>query len=154
MGGLPDVIVVIDTNKEHIAIAEANTLNIPVVGILDSNSSPDNITYPIPGNDDAIRAISLYCDLMAESVLDGIQQELSASGTDIGAAEEAPVETLPEAAAEAPAAEAPAAEAAAAAPAAEAPAAEAAPEAEAAPAAEAPAAEAEKKAEPEQAAQA
>ncbi len=137
MGGLPDVIVVIDTNKEHIAIAEAKTLNIPVVGILDSNSSPENITFPIPGNDDAIRAISLYCDLMAESVLDGIQQELSASGTDIGAAEEAPVETLPEAAeatAEAPAAEeAPAADA----PAAEAPAAEAAPEAEAAPAAEA-----------------
>ena len=147
MGGLPDVIVVIDTNKEHIAIAEANTLNIPVVGILDSNSSPDNITYPIPGNDDAIRAISLYCDLMAESVLDGIQQELSASGTDIGAAEEAPVETLPEAAAEeAPAAEAAPAEAA---PAEDCPAAEAAP-------AEAPAAEAEadKKAEPEQAAQA
>lgn len=137
MGGLPDVIVVIDTNKEHIAIAEANTLNIPVVGILDSNSSPENITFPVPGNDDAIRAISLYCDLMAESVLDGIQQELSASGTDIGAAEEAPVETLPEgdqAAAEAPAAEeTPAADA----PAADAPAAEEAPEAEAAPAAEA-----------------
>ncbi len=132
MGGLPDVIVVIDTNKEHIAIAEANTLNIPVVGILDSNSSPENITFPVPGNDDAIRAISLYCDLMAESVLDGIQQELSASGTDIGAAEEAPVETLPEG--EAAAAEAPAAEAAAAE---EAPAAETAPEAEAAPAAEA-----------------
>ena len=144
MGGLPDVIVVIDTNKEHIAIAEANTLNIPVVGILDSNSSPENITYPIPGNDDAIRAISLYCDLMAESVLDGIQQELTASGTDIGAAEDAPVETLPEAAeAEAAPAEAPAAEA----PAAEAPVTEA-------PAAEAPAADAEPKAETEQAAQA
>ncbi|WP_282608206.1 30S ribosomal protein S2 [Pelagibius sp. Alg239-R121] len=148
MGGLPDVIVVIDTNKEHIAIAEANTLNIPVVGILDSNSSPDNITFPIPGNDDAIRAISLYCDLMAESVLDGIQQELTASGTDIGAAEEAPVEKLPEAAAP----EAAAPEAAAEAPAAEAPAAEAAAPAEAA--AEAPAAEAAEKAEPEQAAQA
>jgi small subunit ribosomal protein S2 len=116
MGGLPDVIVVIDTNKEHIAIAEANTLGIPVVGILDSNSSPDNITYPIPGNDDAIRAISLYCDLMAESVLGGIQQELTASGTDVGAAEVAPVEVLPEAEtpvaeAAAPAVEAPAAEA-------------------------------------------
>ncbi|TQV79119.1 30S ribosomal protein S2 [Denitrobaculum tricleocarpae] len=140
MGGLPDVIVVIDTNKEHIAIAEANTLNIPVVGVLDSNSSPENITFPIPGNDDAIRAISLYCDLMAESVLDGIQQELTASGTDIGAAEDAPVETLPEAPAETPAAEAAAAT-------------EAAP-AEAAPAADAPAAEADAKAEPEQAAQA
>ena len=140
MGGLPDVIVVIDTNKEHIAIAEANTLNIPVVGVLDSNSSPENITFPIPGNDDAIRAISLYCDLMAESVLDGIQQELTASGTDIGAAEEAPVETLPEAPEAEAAAEAEAAPA-------EAPAAEA-------PAADATAADAEVKAETEQAAQA
>ena len=96
MGGLPDVLVVIDTNKEHIAIAEAGTLGIPVVAVLDSNSSPEGVTYPIPGNDDAIRAISLYCDLMAEAVLDGIQQEMVASGTDLGESEEAPAETLPE----------------------------------------------------------
>ncbi len=96
MGGLPDVLVVIDTNKEHIAIAEAGTLGIPVVAVLDSNSSPEGVTYPIPGNDDAIRAISLYCDLMAEAVLDGIQQEMVASGTDLGESEEAPGEALPE----------------------------------------------------------
>ncbi len=101
MGGLPDVLVVIDTNKEHIAIAEAGTLGIPVVAVLDSNSSPEGVTYPIPGNDDAIRAISLYCDLMAEAVLDGIQQEMVASGTDLGESEEAPAETLPEEPAEA-----------------------------------------------------
>lgn len=109
MGGIPDVIVVIDTNKEHLAIAEATKLKIPVVGVLDSNSDPADITFPIPGNDDAIRAISLYCDLFADAVIDGLQQELTASGTDIGASEEAPVEQLPEAAPvaeEAPAVEA------------------------------------------------
>ncbi|KLN61478.1 30S ribosomal protein S2 [Kiloniella spongiae] len=113
MGGIPDVIVVIDTNKEHLAIAEAAKLKIPVVGILDSNSDPADITFPIPGNDDAIRAISLYCDLFADAVIDGLQQELTASGADIGASEEAPAEQLPEekAAEEAPA-EAPVAEAA------------------------------------------
>src|ERR1700756_1109414 len=85
MGGLPDILFVIDTNKEAIAVAEANTLRIPVVAILDSNSSPDGIAYPIPGNDDAMRAIHLYCDLVAGSVLDGLQAELVASGVDIGA---------------------------------------------------------------------
>lgn len=95
MGGLPDVMVVIDTNKEAIAIQEAKNLNIPVVGILDSNSSPANITYPVPGNDDAIRAIQLYCELFAGSALAGIQAELAASGADVGAAAEAPVEELP-----------------------------------------------------------
>ena len=95
MGGLPDVMVVIDTNKEAIAIQEAKNLNIPVVGILDSNSSPANITYPVPGNDDAIRAIQLYCELFAGSALAGIQAELAASGADVGAAEEVPVEDLP-----------------------------------------------------------
>jgi small subunit ribosomal protein S2 len=85
MGGLPDILVVIDTNKEAIAVAEANTLRIPVVAILDSNSSPDGIAYPIPGNDDAMRAIHLYCDLFAGAVLDGLQAELAASGIDIGA---------------------------------------------------------------------
>jgi len=100
MGGLPDILFVIDTNKEAIAVAEANTLRIPVVAILDSNSSPDGIAYPIPGNDDAMRAIHLYCDLVAGSVLDGLQAELAASGVDIGArpdlAEQAFVAEAPE----------------------------------------------------------
>ena len=88
MGGLPDILFVIDTNKEAIAVAEANKLNIPVVAVLDSNSDPHGITFPIPGNDDALRAISLYCDLVVEAVLDGIQQEMVAAGVDIGASEE------------------------------------------------------------------
>jgi small subunit ribosomal protein S2 len=85
MGGLPDILFVIDTNKEAIAVAEANTLHIPVVAILDSNSTPDGIAYPIPGNDDAMRAVHLYSELVASAVLDGLQAELSASGVDIGA---------------------------------------------------------------------
>ena len=96
MGGLPDILFVIDTNKEAIAVAEANTLRIPVVAILDSNSSPDGIAYPIPGNDDAMRAIHLYCDLVSASVLDGLQAELAASGVDIGARAEVPAAALPE----------------------------------------------------------
>ena len=96
MGGLPDILVIIDTNKEAIAVKEANKLGIPVIAVLDSNSDPTGITYPIPGNDDAIRAITLYCDLIAGSVLDGISAEMMASGRDIGAAEELPVEMLPE----------------------------------------------------------
>lgn len=133
MGGLPDILVVIDTMKEDIAINEANKLGIPVVGVIDSNANPAGITHPVPGNDDAIRAISMYCDLMVGSVLDGIQAEIGSTGGDIGAAEVAPTEELP---VEAPVAEAPAAEAAA-----EAPVAEAAPAAaEAAAPAEAPAA--------------
>jgi len=95
MGGLPDMLFVIDTNKEHIAIDEARNLNIPVVAVLDSNSSPEGVGFPIPGNDDAIRAIGLYCDLISDAVLDGIQAELSASGTDVGEAENAPAEALP-----------------------------------------------------------
>ncbi len=94
MGGKPNVMVVIDTNKEAIAVAEANKLGIPVVAVIDSNSSPDGIDFPIPGNDDALRAINLYCDLMASSVLDGISQEAAASGVDLGAAEVAPAEDL------------------------------------------------------------
>jgi small subunit ribosomal protein S2 len=90
MGGLPDLIVVIDTNKESIAIAEAKTLNIPVVAVVDSNSEPSGITFPIPGNDDASRAINLYCDLMVGAVLDGLQAEMAASGADLGAIEELP----------------------------------------------------------------
>jgi small subunit ribosomal protein S2 len=88
MGGLPDIIFVIDTNKEAIAVLEANKLKIPVVAVLDSNSDPAGITYPIPGNDDAMRAVHMYCDLVASAVLDGLQAEAVASGVDIGAAEE------------------------------------------------------------------
>ena len=107
MGGVPDMLVVIDTNKEDIAILEARKLGIPVVAIIDSNCDPDLITHPVPGNDDAIRAINLYCDLFARAVIDGLQEELAASGADIGAAEEGLAEDLPpvdaEAAEEAPA---------------------------------------------------
>jgi small subunit ribosomal protein S2 len=102
MGGLPDILFVIDTNKEAIAVSEANVLKIPVVAILDSNSSPDGIAYPIPGNDDAMRAIHLYCDLVSGSVLDGLQAELSGSGVDVGAEAEIPGEIVPEAEATAP----------------------------------------------------
>ncbi|RYF93508.1 MAG: 30S ribosomal protein S2 [Caulobacteraceae bacterium] len=146
MGGIPDIMFVIDTNKEAIAIQEARKLNIPVIAILDTNCDPDGITYPIPGNDDAARAIQLYVDLIADAVLDGMAAGQAASGVDLGA-QIAPMEpTLareltPEPVAEdAPAAEeAPAAEAAAPeAVAEEAPAAEAA--AEDAPAADEPAA--------------
>ena len=97
MGGLPDVLFVIDTLKEAIAVAEAKKLGIPVVAIIDSNSDPDDIDYPVPGNDDAIRAIGLYCDLMAGAVLDGIQAEMTSAGADVGESEAAPVEYLPEA---------------------------------------------------------
>jgi small subunit ribosomal protein S2 len=96
MGGLPDLIFVIDTNKESIAIQEANTLGIPVAAILDTNCDPDGIEFPIPGNDDASRAIHLYCDLVASSVLEGIQREMVASGSDLGESEEPVVEDLPE----------------------------------------------------------
>lgn len=94
MAGLPDLIFIIDTNKEHLAIDEARVLNIPVVAVLDSNSDPAGVHYPIPGNDDAIRAISLYCELVSGAVLDGIEAELAASGIDIGEQEEAPQETV------------------------------------------------------------
>ncbi len=104
MGGTPDMMVVIDTNKEALAVAEAKKLGIPVIAILDTNSDPTGIDYPIPGNDDAARAISLYCDLIASAALDGMAAQMGAAGVDIGAMEEAPVE-------EAVAAEAPAEEA-------------------------------------------
>ena len=94
MGGLPDILFIIDTNKEKLAVEEANKLGIPVVAVLDSNSDPAGVTYPIPGNDDAIRAITMYCDLVASAVLDGISAELGASGIDIGASEEVPVEAV------------------------------------------------------------
>jgi small subunit ribosomal protein S2 len=97
MGGQPDALVVIDTNKEDLAIQEANKLGIPVIAILDSNSSPDGVTYPVPGNDDALRAIELYCELFSSAILDGIQAELQRSGKDLGEAQEVSV-ALPEAA--------------------------------------------------------
>ncbi len=87
MGGVPELLFVIDTNKEDIAIKEARRLNIPVVAILDSNCDPDGITLPIPGNDDAGRAIALYCELVARAVIDGIARSQGASGMDMGAAE-------------------------------------------------------------------
>ena len=96
MGGLPDILVVIDTNKEDIAVHEARKLGIPVIAIVDSNSNPDPISMPIPGNDDAMRAITLYCDLFARAVIDGLQQEIAASGVDVGAAEVGLTETVPE----------------------------------------------------------
>ena len=85
MGGLPDAMIVIDTNKEANAILEAKKLGIPVFAVVDSNCDPDNIDFPIPGNDDATRAINTYCDLFAEAVLDGLQAEVTASGKDTGA---------------------------------------------------------------------
>ena len=91
MGGIPDLMFVIDTNKEAIAIQEARKLNIPVIAILDTNCDPQGITFPVPGNDDAARALQLYCDLMADAVLDGLTEGQVALGVDIGAAE-APVE--------------------------------------------------------------
>ena len=92
MGAVPDLMFVIDTNKESIAIAEARKLHMPVVAIVDSNCDPEGISHPIPGNDDAGRAITLYCDLIAKAALDGIERAQSAIGIDLGAAEEAVAE--------------------------------------------------------------
>lgn len=112
MGGVPDLLFVIDTNKEALAVAEANKLGIPVVAVLDTNSDPTGIAHPIPGNDDAARAIALYCDLAARAALDGMAAQMGESGFDIGEMEEAPYEELPaevapEAPAEVPAGDAP-----------------------------------------------
>ncbi len=122
MGGLPDLIFVIDVNKEDLAIAEAKKLGIPVVAVVDTNCSPDGVDYIIPGNDDAARAIALYCDLVSRAALDGMSTQLETAGVDLGSLEEGTVEEAiaeeaapaADAAAEAPAAEAPAAEEAAA----------------------------------------
>lgn len=92
MGGTPDLMFVIDTNKEQIAIKEAKKLGIPVVAILDTNCNPDDVDYPIPGNDDAARAIQMYCDMIADAVLDGLAQGQVASGVDVGASSEPPAE--------------------------------------------------------------
>ena len=108
MGGLPDLIFVIDTNKESIAVGEANKLGIPVVAVVDSNCDPRGIRYPIPGNDDASRAINLYLDLMVAAVLDGIHAEMVASGADLGSQEEIEEEELPDLSAVVPVDQAPA----------------------------------------------
>ena len=113
MGGVPDLLFVIDVGKEDLAILEAKKLGIPVVAVVDTNCSPDGVDYIIPGNDDAARAIALYCDLASRAALDGMSAQLGAAGVDIGAMEEAAVEEAVEKAAEKAAAEAPAEEAAA-----------------------------------------
>lgn len=92
MGGQPDALFIIDVTKEDIAVKEANKLGIPVFAILDTNADPSGIDYVIPGNDDALRAIELYCDLVTEAVLDGLQAEVTKSGKDIGAAVDLKVE--------------------------------------------------------------
>ena len=84
MNGIPDAVFIIDTNKEAIAVLEANNLNIPVIAICDTNTNPTGVDFPIPGNDDALRAISLYCDLVAASVLKGLESNLEQNGVDIG----------------------------------------------------------------------
>ena len=92
MGGIPDMLFILDTNKEAIAVQEANRLGIPVVAVVDSNANPDGVDYIVPGNDDAMRAITFYCELVQAAVLDGLQTELMKSGGDAGAAVEAPIE--------------------------------------------------------------
>ena len=94
MGGVPDLLFVIDVKKEALAVAEANKLGIPVVAIVDTNCSPDGVDYIIPGNDDAARAIALYCDLVSRAALDGMTGQMEAAGVDLGALEDAPAEEL------------------------------------------------------------
>jgi small subunit ribosomal protein S2 len=96
MGGLPDLLFVIDTNKEDIAIKEARRLGVPVAAVVDTNCDPNGITYVVPGNDDASRAITLYCDLVAKAAIDGISRAQGTQGIDVGAqAEPVVVEELP-----------------------------------------------------------
>ncbi len=95
MGGKPDLLFIIDVNKESLALQEANKLGVPVIAILDSNSNPDGVTYPVPGNDDAIRAIRMYCRLISDAALSGIQESLGSAGVDIGASIDLPLEALP-----------------------------------------------------------
>ena len=97
MGGVPDLLFVIDVGKESLAVLEANKLGIPVVGVVDTNCSPKGVNHIIPGNDDAARAIALYCDLAARAALDGMTAQMGAAGIDIGAMEEAPAEEAVEA---------------------------------------------------------
>lgn len=100
MGGIPDLLFVIDVNKEDLAIKEARKLGIPVVAVVDTNCSPEGVDYIIPGNDDATRAITLYCDLVARAALDGMSAQLNAAGVDIGAMEALVEEAMQEAAAQ------------------------------------------------------
>jgi small subunit ribosomal protein S2 len=95
MGGVPDLLFVIDTNKEQLAIKEATRLGIPVAAIVDTNCDPEGITYPVPANDDAARAIALYCDLIARAAIDGIGRGQGDSGIDVGASEAPMAEELP-----------------------------------------------------------
>ena len=97
MGGVPDLIFIVDVGKEDLAILEAKKLGIPVVAVVDTNCSPKGVDYVIPGNDDAARAISLYCDLIARAALDGMSAQLGAAGVDLGALEDAPEEETAEA---------------------------------------------------------
>lgn len=92
MGGTPDLIFIIDVGKEDLAILEAKKLGIPVVAVVDTNCSPKGVDYVIPGNDDAARAIALYCELIARAALDGMSAQMGAAGVDLGALEDAPVE--------------------------------------------------------------
>ena len=92
MGNLPNLLFVIDTNKEANAIKEARRLGIPVIAIIDSNSDPDTVDYPVPGNDDAARALELYCSLISRAAIDGIGRSSAGRGVDLGASESAPVE--------------------------------------------------------------
>jgi small subunit ribosomal protein S2 len=98
MGGVPDLLFVIDVNKEDLAIQEAQKLGIPVVAVVDTNCSPKGVNFVIPGNDDAARAITLYCDLASRAALEGMSAQLGAAGVDIGAMEHVSEETLEEAA--------------------------------------------------------
>ena len=98
MGGQPDAVFIVDVTKEDIAVKEANKLGIPVFAVVDTNADPQGIDYVIPGNDDALRAIDLYCDLVADAVLDGLQAEQSARGKDLGAAVDVKVDISAEAA--------------------------------------------------------
>ena len=100
MGGVPDLLFVIDVKKEALAVAEANKLGIPVIAVVDTNCSPSGIDYLIPGNDDAARAIALYCDLIARSALDGMTEQMGAAGVDLGEMEDVPLETAIEASVE------------------------------------------------------
>jgi small subunit ribosomal protein S2 len=96
MNGSPDVVFVLDVSKEDLAVEEANRLRIPVVGICDTNSDPTHVDFPVPGNDDAIKAIKLYCDLVVKAVLDGLEEQLKSTGADLGAALAPKTETKPE----------------------------------------------------------
>jgi small subunit ribosomal protein S2 len=114
MGGIPDVMFVIDANKEELAIKEANVLGIPVVAILDTNVDPSGIAFPVPGNDDASRAVRLYCDAVAQAARGGRGEGITDSGADVGAMEQPPVEeAVVDAPSDAPAPESAGAEASA-----------------------------------------